>query len=219
MKLAFVFRDANEKYATDYPATVGQHMTNTDSTPFMNIVPALSLRENERGMQIGAMWNPQYHQPTDRYIAYSDKDFRLDSTRRRRRSEQSRSSRGIESLKNRADPITRFTRLPDYPIGLAAVARVAAFRRVAKPSSRSLESRQRQQVWFGGPSGSWSGHGNGQTGSFSVETGAPSRPLGSARGRCLPTILPSSSGCTAPSADVRCRWSSTIGPGAATSPI
>jgi hypothetical protein len=77
MKLAFVFRDANEKYATDYPATVGHHMTNTDSTPFMNIVPALSLRENERGMQIGAMWNPQYHQPTDRYIAYSDKDFRL----------------------------------------------------------------------------------------------------------------------------------------------
>jgi len=77
MKLAFVFRDANEKYATDYPATVGHHMTNTDSTPFMNIVPALSLRENERGMQIGAMWNPQYHQPTDRYLAYSDKDFRL----------------------------------------------------------------------------------------------------------------------------------------------
>ena len=77
MKLAFFFRDANEKYATDYPATVGHHMTNTDSTPFMNIVPALSLRENERGMQIGAMWNPQYHQPTDRYIAYSDKDCRL----------------------------------------------------------------------------------------------------------------------------------------------
>ncbi len=77
MKLAFFFRDANEKYATDYPATVGHHMTNTDSTPFMNIVPALSLRENERGMQIGASWNPQYHQATDRYTAYSDKDFRL----------------------------------------------------------------------------------------------------------------------------------------------
>jgi Peptidase family M28 len=77
MKLAFFFRDANETYATDYPATVGHHMTNTDSSEFMNLIPAISLRENERGMQIGAGWNPQYHQPTDRYIAYSDKDFRL----------------------------------------------------------------------------------------------------------------------------------------------
>jgi hypothetical protein len=77
MKLAFFVRDANEKYATDYPAAVGNHMTNTDSTPFMDRVPAISLRENERGMQIGAGWNPQYHQATDRYSAYSDSDFRL----------------------------------------------------------------------------------------------------------------------------------------------
>ncbi len=77
MKLAFFFRDANEKYATDYPAAVGHHMSNTDSNDFMNLVPAISLRENERGMQIGAGWNPQYHQPTDRYSSYSDKDFRL----------------------------------------------------------------------------------------------------------------------------------------------
>jgi hypothetical protein len=77
MKLAFLFRDANERYATDYPAAVGPHMTNTDSTPFTDLVPAISLRENERGMQIGAGWNPHYHQATDRYAAYSDKDFRL----------------------------------------------------------------------------------------------------------------------------------------------
>jgi hypothetical protein len=77
MKLAFFFRDANEKYATDYPAAVGHRMTNTDSTPFMDLVPAISLRENERGMQIGAGWNPHWHQPTDRYATYSDKDFRL----------------------------------------------------------------------------------------------------------------------------------------------
>jgi peptidase M28-like protein len=77
MKLAFFFRDANEKYATDYPAAVGHHMTNTDSTPFMDLVPAISVRENERGMQIGAGWNPHWHQPTDRYSTYSDKDFRL----------------------------------------------------------------------------------------------------------------------------------------------
>jgi Peptidase family M28 len=77
MKLAFFFRDANEKYATDYPAAVGHHMTNTDSSEFMNLVPAVSFRENERGMQIGAGWNPHYHQATDTYSAYSDKDFRL----------------------------------------------------------------------------------------------------------------------------------------------
>src|SRR5882762_9246515 len=77
MKLAIFFRDANEKYATDYPAAVGHHMTNTDSTPFMDLVPSISVRENERGMQIGAGWNPHWHQPTDRYSTYSDKDFRL----------------------------------------------------------------------------------------------------------------------------------------------
>jgi hypothetical protein len=77
MKLAFLFRDANEKYATDYPASVGHHMSNTDSSSFMEFVPAISLRENERGTQIGAGWNPHYHQATDRYTAYSDKDFRL----------------------------------------------------------------------------------------------------------------------------------------------
>ena len=77
MKLAFLFRDANEKYATDYPAAVGNHMSNTDSTPFMDLVPSISLRENERGMHIGAGWNPHYHQPTDLYSSYSDKDFRL----------------------------------------------------------------------------------------------------------------------------------------------
>jgi hypothetical protein len=76
-KLAWAFRAANDKYATHYPAAVGFHMTNTDSTPFMDEVPAISLRENERGMQIGAGWNPHWHQPTDLYSSYSDKDFLL----------------------------------------------------------------------------------------------------------------------------------------------
>lgn len=76
-KLAWALRAANEKYATDYPAAVGNRMTNTDSTPFMDVVPAISVRENERGMQIGAGWNPHWHQPTDLYSTYSDKDFLL----------------------------------------------------------------------------------------------------------------------------------------------
>jgi hypothetical protein len=75
--LAWHFAKANEKYATDYPAAVGQHMTNTDSAPFQDLVPAISLRENERGSQIGAGWDPQWHQPTDLYSTYNDNDFRL----------------------------------------------------------------------------------------------------------------------------------------------
>jgi hypothetical protein len=76
-KLAWAFATANDKYATDYPAQVGQHMTNTDSGPFQNLVPAISLRENERGRDIGAGWDPQWHQVTDLYATYNDKDFRL----------------------------------------------------------------------------------------------------------------------------------------------
>jgi len=75
--LAWAFEQANEKYASDYPAAVGNHMTNTDSTPFIDAVASISLRENERGSQIGAGWDPQHHQPTDVYTTYYDKDFRL----------------------------------------------------------------------------------------------------------------------------------------------
>ena len=76
-KLAWFFETANEKYATDYPAAVSPHMTNTDSGPFQDIVPSISLRENERGREIGAGWDPQWHQVTDLYATYNDKDFRL----------------------------------------------------------------------------------------------------------------------------------------------
>jgi len=77
MRLAFEFHRANNKYATDYPATVGPHMTNTDSGPFQDIIASISLRENERGAQIGGGWDPNWHQPSDVYTTYSDKDFRL----------------------------------------------------------------------------------------------------------------------------------------------
>ena len=76
-KLAWFLATANERYATDYPAAVGQHMTNTDSAPFQDLIPAISLRENERGAQIGAGWDPQWHQPTDMFSTYGDNDFRL----------------------------------------------------------------------------------------------------------------------------------------------
>ncbi len=75
--LAWVFQQANEKYATDYPASVGSHMTNTDSVPFQDSVAAISLRENERGLHTGSGWNPHWHQPTDVFATFTDKDFRL----------------------------------------------------------------------------------------------------------------------------------------------
>jgi hypothetical protein len=75
--LAWKFLFANEKYATDYPAVVSPHMTNTDSTPFMDLTPSLSLRELERGSQIGAGWDPTHHQPIDIFSHFSEGDFRL----------------------------------------------------------------------------------------------------------------------------------------------
>jgi hypothetical protein len=33
---------------------ITRHMTNTDSTPFQDIVASIRLRENERGSEIGA---------------------------------------------------------------------------------------------------------------------------------------------------------------------
>ena len=43
----------------------------------MDLVPSISQRENERGQQIGAGWDPHWHQPTDLYKNYSDADFML----------------------------------------------------------------------------------------------------------------------------------------------
>lgn len=77
MKLAFVFKAAADAYTTDYPATVGPHMTNTDSGPFQDIIPAISLRENERGAHTGAGWNPTWHTPLDVWTTFTDDDFRL----------------------------------------------------------------------------------------------------------------------------------------------
>jgi hypothetical protein len=75
--LAWAFHAANEKYATDYPASVGNHMTNTDSTPFQDLTPSISLRELERGSQLGGGWDPTHHQPTDVYSTFTEGDFKL----------------------------------------------------------------------------------------------------------------------------------------------
>jgi hypothetical protein len=76
-EMAWFFRRSNDRYATDYPAAVGDRMSNTDSGAFQDLVPSISLRENERLAQIGSGWDPHWHQPTDVYSTFSDSDFRL----------------------------------------------------------------------------------------------------------------------------------------------
>jgi len=75
--LAWALKNANDRYATDYPATVGNRMSNTDSVPFQDIVAAVSLREAERLSQVGAGWDPTWHTVLDMYSTFSDKDFKL----------------------------------------------------------------------------------------------------------------------------------------------
>ncbi len=76
-ELAWALKNANDRYATNYPAVVGNRMSNTDSAAFQDIVAAVSLREAERLSQVGAGWDPLWHQPMDVFSSLSDKDFRL----------------------------------------------------------------------------------------------------------------------------------------------
>ena len=75
--LAWALKNANDRYATDYPATVGNRMSNTDSVPFQDIIASVSLRESERLSQVGAGWDPTWHTVLDMYATFSDKDFKL----------------------------------------------------------------------------------------------------------------------------------------------
>ena len=75
--LALKLINANRKFATDYPAVMSNSMSNTDSTPFMDLVPSVSLRENRRLYETGNRANPHWHQTTDLFVTFSDADFRL----------------------------------------------------------------------------------------------------------------------------------------------
>lgn len=76
-ELGLALLNANRKFATDYPAVLSNAMSNTDSTPFMDEVPAVSLRENRRLYETGNRANPHWHQPTDLFVTFSDEDYRL----------------------------------------------------------------------------------------------------------------------------------------------
>jgi hypothetical protein len=75
--LGIALLNANRMHATDYPAVLSNAMSNTDSTPFMNLVPSVSLRENRRLYETGSGANPHWHQKTDLFATFSDADFML----------------------------------------------------------------------------------------------------------------------------------------------
>ncbi len=52
-------------------------MSNTDSVPFWDECPAVSVRENQRLAEIGRGANPNWHKNSDVVETYSEADFRL----------------------------------------------------------------------------------------------------------------------------------------------
>jgi hypothetical protein len=75
--LAVLLLNSNRMFATDYPAAMSNSMSNTDSDPFKDLVPTVSLRENRRLYETGRGANPTWHRATDLFATFSDKDFRL----------------------------------------------------------------------------------------------------------------------------------------------
>ncbi len=76
-QLGVALINSNRLHATDYPAVLSNAMSNTDSTPFMDLVPAVSLRENRRLYETGNRANPHWHQTTDLFETFTDADFML----------------------------------------------------------------------------------------------------------------------------------------------
>jgi len=76
-RLAEVLQAANRSFAERYRATIGSNMAGTDSIRFQDLIPSVSIRENERVAGIEAGSNPHHHEPTDRYDTYHEEDFRF----------------------------------------------------------------------------------------------------------------------------------------------
>ena len=75
LALATALQRGNAAYSTRYPAQIGSNMRYTDSWSFRSYSAAVSVRENQRVAEIGNGSNPNYHQATDVYTAYSEDDF------------------------------------------------------------------------------------------------------------------------------------------------
>jgi len=73
--LANLLKAGNEQYAEDYPAEVSGDMCCTDSVPFQDYAPSVSIRENRRRAEIGNGSQPHWHQPTDLFSTFGEADF------------------------------------------------------------------------------------------------------------------------------------------------
>jgi hypothetical protein len=76
-RLAVHLINANRKFAADYPAVMSNSMSNTDSTPFMDLTAAVSIRENRRLYEIGRGSDPHWHQPSDVLSTFGELDYLL----------------------------------------------------------------------------------------------------------------------------------------------
>ena len=76
-QLALALLNANRMFATDYPAAMSNSMSNTDSAPFQDLAPSISMRENRRLYETGRGANPTWHERSDNFATFSDLDFRL----------------------------------------------------------------------------------------------------------------------------------------------
>lgn len=76
-RLAVHLLNANRKFASDYPAAMSNSMSNTDSTPFMDLTAAVSIRENRRLYEIGRGSDPHWHRPSDVLATFGDADYLL----------------------------------------------------------------------------------------------------------------------------------------------
>lgn len=75
--LAELLFEGNVEFAESYPSEVSDDMNNTDSKPFQDDCPSVSVRENRRVAEIGKGSDPHWHQPTDVFETFSEADFRL----------------------------------------------------------------------------------------------------------------------------------------------
>jgi hypothetical protein len=76
-QLAMTLAAGAKVHAKEYPTDLGSNMEGTDSVPFQDIAPAVSVREAKRVEEILRGSNPNHHKPTDVFTSYSEADFRL----------------------------------------------------------------------------------------------------------------------------------------------
>src|SRR2546428_8484869 len=71
-KLAATLHAANRTHARDYPATIGTDMAGAGVIRFEDLVASVSVRENERVIEIVRGSNPNHNKPNDKYESYAE---------------------------------------------------------------------------------------------------------------------------------------------------